>query len=72
METRLVIYESLKVVINFCFSFNDIFESFKVVVLNVFFRFFYIVHADKGFVVGDWVKNNNKITFTFMERLAAS
>ena len=35
------------------FSINDIFESFKVVVLNVFFRFFYIVHADKGFVVGD-------------------
>ena len=35
----------------FFLSFNDIFESFKVVVLNVFFRFFYIVHADKGFVV---------------------
>ena len=25
---------------------------FKVVTTNVFFRFFYIVHADKGFVVG--------------------
>ena len=29
-----------------------IYESLKVVFLNVFFRFFYIVHADKGFVVG--------------------
>ena len=27
-------------------------DSLKIVTINVLFRFFFIVHADKGFVVG--------------------
>ena len=60
IEIRLVIHESLKVAV---FAFNVstschvvfvneiITRYFKVVTANVFFRFFFIVHADKGFVV---------------------
>ena len=28
-------------------------DSLKIVTINVLFRFFFIVHADKGFVVGN-------------------
>ena len=65
IEIRLVIHESLKVAVvafkvptscQVVFA-NEIIATssnryFKVVTTNVFFRFFYIVHADKGFVVG--------------------
>ena len=64
IEIRLVIHESLKVAVvafkvptccQVVFA-NEIIATssnryFKVVTTNVFFRFFYIVHADKGFVV---------------------
>ena len=30
-------------------------DSLKIVSMNVLFRFFYVVHADKGLVVGNYL-----------------